>query len=420
MKQTREQCLTSIGVGNSSKLQITDEAVMVASKVRVAGGVIRMMVALISVLAAAATAVPLDPASWFTADDYPAEAIAKHIEGSVTFRVDVDPDGEPIKCDVTKSSGQPVLDQRTCEVVLARAHFRPAVGPNGKPIAGQYSTVANWRLPDAALASTSGADGQAATTLFSADDYPAEAVKNNWEGKVVADLDVSPEGHVSACTIVESSGHEVLDQATCDILRKRAVFKPTTDSNGKPFEYHVRTPPITWALSSSASTTIPAGWRQVGPGHLLCSEPAGHADAYAIPSLEAGKPIRIRFRLVTDGYDPTYSANADLVFDTPAGEMLFQVGKPGDDQRHIFIALHGADKNPDNWVILEPWAPTNEWINVKMELDSRGVVNIVTENGSGTLPLGTTKPVPTALQCNSGAFEVEMAPTSSVLHPLRP
>jgi hypothetical protein len=39
-----------------------------------------------------------------------------------------------------------------------------------------------------------------------------------------------------------------LDDATCDLMIKRAFFKPAKDSNGKPVEDHFRTPPIRWRL----------------------------------------------------------------------------------------------------------------------------------------------------------------------------
>src|SRR3954469_23360472 len=129
------------------------------------------MFTLISALAVAAGATPIDRASWFTAADYPLEAAAKRMEGSVTFRVDVDADGKPIKCEVTKSSGQPILDQRTCDVVLSRAHFKPALDAKGKPIPGQYSTYLVWKLAGSvATTDASGEDGQAARTLFSEED----------------------------------------------------------------------------------------------------------------------------------------------------------------------------------------------------------------------------------------------------------
>jgi len=79
-------------------------------------------------------------------------------------------------------------------------------------------------------------------------DYPPEALKNGWEGDVIADLTISPRGRVSACRIVQTSGHKDLDDATCSLLIKRSIFKPATDSRGKPVEDHYRTPPIKWRV----------------------------------------------------------------------------------------------------------------------------------------------------------------------------
>lgn len=86
--------------------------------------------------------------------------------------------------------------------------------------------------------------------LFSYEDYPAEAVRNHWQGTVIADLTVSAAGRVTACKIVKSSGHAVLDDATCNIIIQRATFNPARDANGKPIEDHVQTPPIAWILRS--------------------------------------------------------------------------------------------------------------------------------------------------------------------------
>lgn len=93
-----------------------------------------MLIALL--LAAAAdviTAKPIDIGSWFRANDYPIEAMKKGIEGSVTFEVDVDPAGKPTACRVAVSSGSSILDRATCDAVLARARFEPALGPDGRP-----------------------------------------------------------------------------------------------------------------------------------------------------------------------------------------------------------------------------------------------------------------------------------------------
>jgi len=53
-------------------------------------------------------------------------------------------------------------------------------------------------------------------------------------GSVRFDLAVTPEGRVSACKIVESSGNARLDENTCRILTRYARFAPARDRRGKP------------------------------------------------------------------------------------------------------------------------------------------------------------------------------------------
>jgi len=86
-------------------------------------------------------------------------------------------------------------------------------------------------------------------SLFSNDDYPKEAMRHRWQGTVQVDLEVSPEGRVSGCRVVRSSGHAVLDKATCDIMRVRAKFIPAKDRNGDPTVDVYRSPPIQWRIA---------------------------------------------------------------------------------------------------------------------------------------------------------------------------
>ena len=85
-------------------------------------------------------------------------------------------------------------------------------------------------------------------TLFSADDYPADAQRNGEEGTVQAELAVDPRGRVSRCLIIRSSGHSSLDKATCNILERRARFRPARDRNGDAVGDRVITPPVVWRL----------------------------------------------------------------------------------------------------------------------------------------------------------------------------
>ena len=85
-------------------------------------------------------------------------------------------------------------------------------------------------------------------SLFSADDYPASAQAAGAEGTVRAELTIGADGRVVSCDITQSSGNSSLDQATCNILRRRAKFTPARDSNGNPTTDTVSTPPIRWQL----------------------------------------------------------------------------------------------------------------------------------------------------------------------------
>lgn len=49
--------------------------------------------------------------------------------------------------------------------------------------------------------------------------YPAEAVRNGWEGEVLLRIAVAPDGHVSQVSVEKSSGYEVLDQAALKAVR---------------------------------------------------------------------------------------------------------------------------------------------------------------------------------------------------------
>lgn len=85
-------------------------------------------------------------------------------------------------------------------------------------------------------------------TLFSADDYPADAQRNGEEGTVQAELAIDTRGHVNRCSIIRSSGHSSLDNATCNILERRARFIPARDRNGHAVGDRVVTPPVVWRL----------------------------------------------------------------------------------------------------------------------------------------------------------------------------
>jgi protein TonB len=92
------------------------------------------------------------------------------------------------------------------------------------------------------------APANSAKPMIAREDYPLDAVRNGWEGTAVAELRINTEGRVSACRIVKSTGHKVLDDATCNLFVRRAKFHPAIDEFGRPMEDVVVSPPIEWRL----------------------------------------------------------------------------------------------------------------------------------------------------------------------------
>ena|SRR6478672_2698711 len=76
---------------------------------------------------------------------YPKRALAAHEEGAVGFNVTLDSKGDVVGCQVTRSSGHPLLDEETCKLVTLNAVFKP--DPNLGPSQTKTSEgVINWRL----------------------------------------------------------------------------------------------------------------------------------------------------------------------------------------------------------------------------------------------------------------------------------
>ena len=72
------------------------------------------------------------------------------------------------------------------------------------------------------------------TSLFSTDDYPQSAIRNEEQGTTAVRLSIGPDGRVSDCSVTASSGSGALDSATCNILKRRARFTPAKDQAGNP------------------------------------------------------------------------------------------------------------------------------------------------------------------------------------------
>lgn len=101
-----------------------------------------------------------------TQTDYPISSWQNDSEGTVRCSVDVDADGKPTECIIVSSSGDAALDAKTCEVVMERAEFSPAMEDADTPVAGSLTRSYRWRKREPELPTMSvtfrylhGADG---------------------------------------------------------------------------------------------------------------------------------------------------------------------------------------------------------------------------------------------------------------------
>jgi protein TonB len=65
------------------------------------------------------------------------------------------------------------------------------------------------------------------------DDYPARALRSNEQGVTGFTVTVGPDGRVTGCQVTSSSGSSELDTTTCNLVSRRARFKPAMQ-DGQP------------------------------------------------------------------------------------------------------------------------------------------------------------------------------------------
>ena len=65
-------------------------------------------------------------------------------------------------------------------------------------------------------------------------DYRSNWLRQGLSGAARFTLSIDAAGKVTGCTITRSTGHGVLDAATCELVTKRARFDAARDSTGKP------------------------------------------------------------------------------------------------------------------------------------------------------------------------------------------
>jgi TonB family protein len=182
-------------------------------------------VAVHSTAAAAQSADPhpaTSPGSWMAISDYPADALAKHQEGTVRFALGVDPAGTVRSCTILASSGSPSLDEGTCALLRSRAKFDPGRDGSGHAVAGTFISHVQWVYPNV-------------TAAPAAEPQPVEIHGFERTGDGVSVLWVDETGHIAKCDKGDSRYKNIPDPDDfCRMFTVGARFAPPAVYKGKP------------------------------------------------------------------------------------------------------------------------------------------------------------------------------------------
>ena len=176
--------------------------------------------------------------------------------------------------------------------------------------------------------------------VFNEDSYPFWAQQLEHDGKVEIRVEVDAEGKVQSCSIVETSRSPVLDDATCDLIRKSGRFAPATDKHGHAIGGTIsRT--VNWVLESqSAPVDFADGFDRVtysvdaARKPTNCRHIAGPAGR-PIDERACGEYLMLAEQVISEGPDDFDWSLSDIVLETAEVtgpiERSAKIGE-GDDQ----------------------------------------------------------------------------------------
>ncbi len=111
----------------------------------------------------------------------------------------------------------------------------PGVGDFAGPVPGPVDFGIPGPTPSASPFDPVGATPRNNPARWVTDsDYRTRWIREGRSGTARFTLGIDATGKVAGCTITRSSGHAVLDAATCDLVSKRARFDAARDGMGKP------------------------------------------------------------------------------------------------------------------------------------------------------------------------------------------
>jgi len=87
-----------------------------------------------------------DFGSWLISSDYPVVSVLRGTEANLYVRMMVDETGAPTSCHV-QATTSPEFGEISCQGLMKRARFNPALDAAGVPMPSIFQTSINYRLP---------------------------------------------------------------------------------------------------------------------------------------------------------------------------------------------------------------------------------------------------------------------------------
>lgn len=154
-----------------------------------------------------------DPGTWITTADYPTAEAGVNATGETVAGLLIDNKGAVTDCRVKTSSGSETLDATACALLKARGRFHPARDGKGMAVDSIRDQRVLWKL-------------EGGNTL------PVPT-------SVSISIDVSAQGLVENCSVVEPRGTQGPTLNPCLQFPTGRKVRPVVDADGKPTPYRV-------------------------------------------------------------------------------------------------------------------------------------------------------------------------------------
>ena len=182
------------------------------------------------------------------------------IAGREVFHLDIDATGKLVSCKLADRIGSPAKID-LCTRVEHQYAVRKGADGKAAPFSAVEAFTKIVHVDPAAPPQPDPLNGSL-QGLFTSDDYPANALDRDDQGQVGIVIRTDPKGAISDCVVEETSKSEDLDKQTCDVIRKRAKFKPALNKQGRAVtgEYRAR---IHWQIEDEITPSDPWAVRTV-------------------------------------------------------------------------------------------------------------------------------------------------------------